>query len=135
MSCHKVTWDFPAPTQTNPTTPFRSNDVPTRWSKQPKPFFHFQEIDRKQNTEVANTGEFPPEYLIKHPLQNTWTLWYYEPDKNKSWEESQREITSFDTAEDFWRYIFFFLTRERYDSIYMFIVRHKFTIKKNFQLV
>jgi len=67
----------------------------------------FQEIDRKQNTEVATTGEFPPEYLIKHPLQNTWTLWYYEPDRNKSWEESQREITSFDTAEDFWRYLYF----------------------------
>jgi len=67
----------------------------------------FQEIDRKQNTEVVSTGEFPPEYLIKHPLQNTWTLWYYEPDRNKSWEESQREITSFDTAEDFWRYLYF----------------------------
>lgn len=62
----------------------------------------FQEIDRKQ-TETVNSGEFPPEYLIKHPLQNTWTLWYYEPDRSKSWEESQREITSFDTAEDFWR--------------------------------
>ncbi|XP_020300549.1 eukaryotic translation initiation factor 4E-like isoform X1 [Pseudomyrmex gracilis] len=61
-----------------------------------------EEIDRKQNTEVATTGEFSPEYLIKHPLQNTWTLWYYEPDRNKTWEESQREITSFDTAEDFW---------------------------------
>ncbi|XP_011140700.1 eukaryotic translation initiation factor 4E-1A isoform X1 [Harpegnathos saltator] len=60
-----------------------------------------EEIDRKQ-TEAVNSGEFPPEYLIKHPLQNTWTLWYYEPDKSKSWEESQREITSFDTAEDFW---------------------------------
>ncbi|KYN36548.1 Eukaryotic translation initiation factor 4E [Trachymyrmex septentrionalis] len=61
-----------------------------------------KEIDRKQNTEVASPGEFPPEYLIKHPLQNTWTLWYYEPDRTKTWEESQREITSFDTAEDFW---------------------------------
>ncbi|KAL6267108.1 eukaryotic translation initiation factor 4E-like [Pogonomyrmex barbatus] len=61
-----------------------------------------EEIDRKQNTEVANISEFPPEFLIKHPLQNTWTLWYYEPDRNKTWEESQREITSFDTAEDFW---------------------------------
>lgn len=47
--------------------------------------------------------EYPPELLIKHPLQHTWTLWYYEHDKQKSWEESQREITSFDTAEDFWR--------------------------------
>ncbi|XP_067000039.1 eukaryotic translation initiation factor 4E1-like [Anabrus simplex] len=46
------------------------------------------------------------EYLntssIKHPLLNTWTLWYFENDRNKTWEENQREILSFDTVEDFW---------------------------------
>ncbi|XP_014605273.1 PREDICTED: eukaryotic translation initiation factor 4E-1A-like isoform X1 [Polistes canadensis] len=61
----------------------------------------FTEIERKEQG-IINFDEFPPEVLIKHPLQHTWTLWYYEPDKSKSWEESQREITSFDTAEDFW---------------------------------
>ncbi|XP_066586560.1 eukaryotic translation initiation factor 4E-1A-like isoform X2 [Prorops nasuta] len=60
-----------------------------------------EEIERKEQ-EAATFDEFPPEVLIKHPLQNTWTLWYYENDRSKSWEENQREITSFDTAEDFW---------------------------------
>ncbi|CAL7943326.1 unnamed protein product [Xylocopa violacea] len=60
-----------------------------------------EDVERKDQ-EVVNFNEFPPEVLIKHPLQHTWTLWYYEPDRNKTWEESQREITSFDTAEDFW---------------------------------
>lgn len=60
-----------------------------------------EDIEKKEQ-EVANLEEFPPELLIKHPLQNTWTLWYYENDRNKSWEQNQREITSFDTAEDFW---------------------------------
>ncbi|CAD6236356.1 GSCOCG00008138001-RA-CDS [Cotesia congregata] len=60
-----------------------------------------EEIEKKEQ-ESTNLEEYPPEFLIKHPLQHTWTLWYYEPDKQKSWEESQREITSFDTAEDFW---------------------------------
>lgn len=59
------------------------------------------ENERKEQG-VINFDEFPPEVLIKHPLQHTWTFWYYEPDKNKSWEENQREISSFDTAEDFW---------------------------------
>lgn len=63
---------------------------------------NLQEVERKEQ-EVVNFDEFPPEVLIKHPLQHTWTLWYYEPDRNKTWEESQRKITSFDTAEDFWR--------------------------------
>ncbi|KAH8384384.1 hypothetical protein KR200_002914 [Drosophila serrata] len=42
------------------------------------------------------------EHLFKHPLQNTWTLWYLENDRTKSWEDMQNEITSFDTVEDFW---------------------------------
>ncbi|XP_015605883.1 eukaryotic translation initiation factor 4E-1A isoform X2 [Cephus cinctus] len=60
-----------------------------------------EEIEKKEE-EIANLEEFPPELLIKHPLQNTWTLWYYENDRTKNWEQNQREITSFDTAEDFW---------------------------------
>ncbi|XP_022215315.1 eukaryotic translation initiation factor 4E1 [Drosophila obscura] len=40
--------------------------------------------------------------VIKHPLEHTWTLWYLESDRSKSWEELQNEITSFDMVEDFW---------------------------------
>jgi len=40
--------------------------------------------------------------LIKHPLQNQWTLWFYKPDRAKTWEENQREVIHFDTIEDFW---------------------------------
>jgi len=39
---------------------------------------------------------------LKHPLENTWTLWYLENDRTKSWEDMQNEITSFDMVEDFW---------------------------------
>ena len=40
--------------------------------------------------------------LIKHPLQNQWTLWFFKPDRAKGWEENQREVIHFDTIEDFW---------------------------------
>lgn len=46
--------------------------------------------------------EVRTEHLLKHPLQNTWTLWYLENDRSKSWEDMQNEIMSFDTVEDFW---------------------------------
>uniref|UniRef100_A0A1A9ZU78 eIF-4F 25 kDa subunit n=1 Tax=Glossina pallidipes TaxID=7398 RepID=A0A1A9ZU78_GLOPL len=46
--------------------------------------------------------EVRTEHLLKHPLQNTWTLWYLENDRTKSWEDMQNEIMSFDTVEDFW---------------------------------
>jgi len=40
--------------------------------------------------------------MIKHPLQNSWTLWFFKNDKTKQWEENQREIITFNTVEDFW---------------------------------
>ncbi|XP_071543316.1 eukaryotic translation initiation factor 4E isoform X2 [Panulirus ornatus] len=43
-----------------------------------------------------------PDMLIKHPLQNTWTLWFFKQEGNRTWEECQMEIASFNTVEDFW---------------------------------
>lgn len=40
--------------------------------------------------------------LFKHPLEHTWSFWYYENNKGKSWEENQKEVTCFSTVEDFW---------------------------------
>jgi len=58
----------------------------------------------KATTEPQSDGDAAvrTEHLFKHPLQNTWTLWYLENDRTKSWEDMQNEITSFDTVEDFW---------------------------------
>nr|QBH73402.1 eukaryotic translation initiation factor 4e [Orthoderella ornata] len=58
-----------------------------------------EEIEKKEDGIVE---DLPPELMIKHPLQNIWTLWYYENDRTKSWEQNQKAITSFGTAEDFW---------------------------------
>lgn len=50
------------------------------------------------------------DYSVKHPLQNTWTLWFDNPGKKasaQSWADNLKEIISIDTAEDFWRYLIF----------------------------
>ncbi|XP_013788727.1 eukaryotic translation initiation factor 4E-like [Limulus polyphemus] len=63
------------------------------------------EGDQSTSQEVEQTAEgenLSPEMLIKHPLQNRWSLWFYMNDKSKAWEENLLEITSFDTVEDFW---------------------------------
>jgi len=39
---------------------------------------------------------------IKHPLQSDWQLWYYRPDKGRSWEDNQLKVAQFSTVEDFW---------------------------------
>ncbi|XP_038210240.1 eukaryotic translation initiation factor 4E1-like [Zerene cesonia] len=64
-----------------------------------------EEVEGSAGTETknVNNAEIPPEFLIKHPLQNTWSLWFYDNDRTKTWEENQIELTTFDTVEDFWR--------------------------------
>jgi translation initiation factor 4E len=44
-------------------------------------------------------------YTVKHPLQNTWTLWFDSPGKKAnivSWSQNLKEVTSVDAVEDFW---------------------------------
>merc|ERR1712029_429245 len=43
-------------------------------------------------------GEVP----MKHPLHNTWTLWFFKNDKRFDWETNQRPVIEFATVEDFW---------------------------------
>lgn len=42
------------------------------------------------------------EVCSKHPLQNTWTMWFYKNDRNKDWEDNQKAVIDFSTVEDFW---------------------------------
>lgn len=60
------------------------------------------EGEKETTNENKDATDIPQECLMKHPLQHTWCLWYYENDRNKKWEENQTEITSFSTVEDFW---------------------------------
>ncbi|NP_001040379.1 eukaryotic translation initiation factor 4E-like [Bombyx mandarina] len=64
-----------------------------------------EEVEGSTTTETKtnSNAEVPPEFLIKHPLQNQWSLWFYDNDRNKTWEENLIELTTFDTVEDFWR--------------------------------
>lgn len=55
-----------------------------------------------EDDEITAPEPIDNDLLIKHPLHSTWTLWYFEKNNSKSWEDNQREITSFNTVEDFW---------------------------------
>lgn len=58
--------------------------------------------DCEEKREIIERKLEIPDFALKHPLQHTWTLWYFENDRQKTWEENQREIVSFATIEDFW---------------------------------
>ena len=40
--------------------------------------------------------------FVKHPLQNSWTMWYFRNIKGRDWAENLQPILSFNTVEDFW---------------------------------
>jgi len=52
--------------------------------------------DLEEEVEVGLARKVVP---LKHPLEHTWTLWWFN-NKSKSWQAE--EITSFSTIEDFW---------------------------------
>jgi len=60
-------------------------------------------INKFDNVEIEETVEpRDPVQVIKHPLQNSWTLWFFKNDKGRSWEENQKPIITVSTVEDFW---------------------------------
>jgi len=69
-------------------------------------------VDKMDNVKLTENGSAgdssvtpvvgDPEKIIKHPLQNAWTLWFFKNDKARSWEENQRPIITVTTVEDFW---------------------------------
>ncbi|KAG0223825.1 translation initiation factor eIF 4e-like domain-containing protein [Mortierella sp. GBAus27b] len=47
----------------------------------------------------------PVNFNAVHPLHNSWTLWFDNPGKKSTantWEQSLKELITFDTVEDFW---------------------------------
>jgi len=61
-------------------------------------------MDDVQIGKVTGEGDSiaSPEKIVKHPLQNAWTLWFFKNDKSRTWEDNQRPIITVTTVEDFW---------------------------------
>ncbi|KPM06500.1 eukaryotic translation initiation factor 4E-like protein [Sarcoptes scabiei] len=58
----------------------------------------------EQSQQIASTSRsssLVSEIQTKHPLQNTWELWYYK-NISLNFEQNLFKITSVDTVEDFW---------------------------------
>lgn len=43
-------------------------------------------------------------FNVKHPLMNSWSLWFTKPPSGKgdNWNDLLKEVVSFDTVEEFW---------------------------------
>ncbi|XP_045624025.1 eukaryotic translation initiation factor 4E isoform X1 [Procambarus clarkii] len=70
----------------------------TSWSS----WLNDKQQEQQGEEEGKEQQDVSPDMLIKHPLQNTWTLWFFKIENNRTWEDCQMEIASFNTVEDFW---------------------------------
>lgn len=61
-----------------------------------------KEAEQQQSQETALTTVINDALALKHPLQNSWQLWYYRNEKGRNWEENLIKVTQFNTVEDFW---------------------------------
>merc|ERR1712038_1068140 len=41
------------------------------------------------NMKIAETAPADPEKVMKHPLQNAWTLWFFKNDKTRTWRKTR----------------------------------------------
>jgi len=61
-----------------------------------------EEVSEQKTADQVQDVKIQKELMVKHPLQNKWALWFFKNDKLKSWANNLRQITTFDTVEDFW---------------------------------
>ncbi|CAG8676988.1 16354_t:CDS:2, partial [Cetraspora pellucida] len=57
------------------------------------------------NDEVRTVFSDPANFNVKHPLFNSWTLWFDNPGKKAntaSWSQNLKELITFDSVEEFW---------------------------------
>jgi len=60
-------------------------------------------VDKMDTVKISDNDIITaPEKVVKHPLQNSWTLWFFKNDKQRSWEDNQQPIITVNTVEDFW---------------------------------
>lgn len=57
-----------------------------------------------ENPQVQATeaNAIASDFAVRHPLNTRWALWYLKGDRHKDWEDCLKQVSTFDTVEDFW---------------------------------
>ncbi|RKO84819.1 translation initiation factor eIF 4e-like domain-containing protein [Blyttiomyces helicus] len=63
-------------------------------------------IEDHPDAEIKTVFEDPIDFNIKHPLQNSWVLWFDNPQRKNTnqanWSQNLKNLITIDTVEDFW---------------------------------
>ncbi|KAI6648944.1 Eukaryotic translation initiation factor 4E-like [Oopsacas minuta] len=63
---------------------------------------HKEQLSSEENKQTDTTAGEQLTSNPTHPLQNEWTLWFFQQDSTKDWGDCFQEIISFNTIEGFW---------------------------------
>lgn len=67
----------------------------------------------------------PKNFNVKHPLMNTWTLWFTKTPTatgpKESWADLLKEVITFDSVEEFWGYAFLSRRWHLWHLIYFYL--------------
>ena|SRR3990167_10567339 len=107
-----------------------SDDPEVKINEQQEEVVEYQEQTDSNNIDLT----------IKHPLQNSWTMWYdHGCKKGVAWGDHLHEIFTFSSVEDFWRLV---IKKYFHKSLQIFFIKilskpkfnkkiHKFKLHKN----
>lgn len=60
---------------------------------------------KHDESEIVTVFHDADNFNVKHPLGNTWTLWFTKPPSGKgdnNWNDLLKEVITFDSVEEFW---------------------------------
>jgi len=62
----------------------------------------FEPIDGNKGLENTTEAENSRQEGSKHPLQHSWSFWYFKNDKTRDWKDNLIKIHDVHSVEDFW---------------------------------
>lgn len=60
------------------------------------------DVNEEEKSTSTETAVADPELLVKHPLENRWSLWYFKNDRSRDWSDNLKLVSTFGFVEDFW---------------------------------
>lgn len=90
---YKSSYSVKNPISPSPPKPSKTTTTTTTTTNTP-------DINKSNDKSTMKTTD---SNTPKHPLRDSWTLWYFKNDKSvKRWEDNLKQVFTFDTIEDFW---------------------------------
>jgi hypothetical protein len=67
---------------------------------------HNKQHQQATDSNVTTVDIYDP--IVKFPLENSWSFWFFKNEKSKEWKDNLKFITTVEFVEDFWGFTFLY---------------------------